>query len=94
LLEIQHKSAIIRNGRDSLMTRKTEKVRRRPLGQPQVMTFSVVEAGKILGVGRSLAFASARDGSLPTIRIGKRLLVPRPALEKLLGGAIGGGGDD
>jgi excisionase family DNA binding protein len=47
-------------------------------------TVSVEEAGRILGVSRGSAYTLARTGELPTIRLGKRLLVPKAALEKLL----------
>lgn len=42
------------------------------------------ETGKVLGLGRNSTFTAARLGQIPTIRIGKRLLVPRAALERLL----------
>ena len=38
----------------------------------------------MLGISRGAAYTHARDGSLPTIRLGKRLLVPKVALDKLL----------
>ena len=47
-------------------------------------TLSVPEAGTALGIGRSAAYEAARTGQLPTIRIGKRLLVPMAALERFL----------
>jgi excisionase family DNA binding protein len=47
-------------------------------------TVSVEDAGRILGLSRGSAYAAARDGTLPTIRFGKRLLVPKAALERLL----------
>lgn len=47
-------------------------------------TLSVPEAGKALGIGRSAAYEAARTGQLPTIRIGKRILVPIVALDRLL----------
>jgi excisionase family DNA binding protein len=48
-------------------------------------TFSVEEAGcEILGLSKCSAYAAANNGSLPTIRVGRRLLVPRLALERLL----------
>lgn len=50
--------------------------------KPLVMT--VPEAGKQLGVGRNQAYQAAKAGQIPTIRIGKRLLVPVAALDKLL----------
>ena len=50
-------------------------------------TYTVEEAGKILGLSRNTAYARATDGSLPTIRFGRLLLVPKAVLDRLLGGA-------
>lgn len=47
-------------------------------------TYSVMEAASILGLGRNAAYQAAKLGEIPTLRIGKRLLVPRVALDKLL----------
>jgi excisionase family DNA binding protein len=47
-------------------------------------TFTVVEAGKILGLARGTAYAAAKAGKLPAIWIGRRCIIPRHALEKLL----------
>ena len=47
-------------------------------------TFSIEEARKILGVSRSAAYAAARSGELPAIRIAGRVIIPRHALERLL----------
>ena len=51
---------------------------------------TVEEAGRLLGISRNSAYEAARRGELPAIRIGKRLIVPRAALEKLLGAPIDG----
>lgn len=48
------------------------------------LTLNVPEAGELLGISRSTAYALANSGHLPTIRLGKRILVPRQALERLL----------
>lgn len=48
-------------------------------------TLTVEEAGRIVGIGRSAAFAAAERGELPTIRFGRRLVVPTAALCSLLG---------
>ncbi len=48
------------------------------------MTFTVEEAAKMLGIGRGLAYEAVRRGEIPTVRIGRRLLVSRSALERLL----------
>lgn len=47
-------------------------------------TLSVPEAAKALGIGRSAAYEAARTGEIPTVRIGKRILVPVAALKRLL----------
>jgi excisionase family DNA binding protein len=48
-------------------------------------TLSVEEAGRLLGISRGAAYAHAKTGAIPTIRVGKRVLVPKAAFEKLLG---------
>jgi excisionase family DNA binding protein len=47
-------------------------------------TYTIEEAGRLLGIGRNQAYEAARRGDIPTIKIGKRLLVPRAALDRLL----------
>jgi excisionase family DNA binding protein len=47
-------------------------------------TVSIEDAGRILGISRGSAYTAAANGDIPTIRIGKRLLVPRAALDRLL----------
>ncbi|MET4240725.1 helix-turn-helix domain-containing protein [Bradyrhizobium sp. RT10b] len=48
-------------------------------------TLTVEEAGvDILGLSRAGAYAAARAGDLPIVRVGRRMVVPRHALEKLL----------
>jgi excisionase family DNA binding protein len=49
-------------------------------------TLTVEEAARLLGVGRSTAYLAVRRGDLPVIRIGRRYVVPRLALERLLDG--------
>jgi excisionase family DNA binding protein len=50
-------------------------------------TYTVEEAARKLGIGRNSCYEAARTGQLPSIRIGKRILVPRVALERMLAGA-------
>ena len=52
------------------------------------VTVSVEEAARLLGIGRSAAYEAARRGELPTRRLGRRLLVPVPALLEWLGTAV------
>ena len=46
---------------------------------------TVEEAASLIGVGRSAAYEAARRGELPIRRVGRRLLVPVPALLQWLG---------
>jgi excisionase family DNA binding protein len=48
-------------------------------------TLTVEETAALLGIGRGLAYEGVRDGSIPSIRIGDRILVPRARLMALLG---------
>jgi excisionase family DNA binding protein len=50
---------------------------------------SVEDAGKLLGVSRGVAYEAARRGALPSLRLGRRVVVPLAALEKLLHEAPG-----
>lgn len=59
---------------------------RRSGGLPNRPTMSVPEAGKLLGLSRGSAYQAARRGDLPTLRVGRRLLVPTDALRALLTG--------
>ena len=47
-------------------------------------TYSIPKTAKELGIGRSAAYEAARTGEIPTIKIGKRILVPVAALERML----------
>lgn len=52
---------------------------------PLVLT--VAEAARLLRVGRSTAYEMANRGDIPVIKLGRRLLVPREALLKMLDAA-------
>ncbi len=48
---------------------------------------TVGEAAAILQISRGSAYQAAKTKQLPTIRIGRRLLVPTAALERMLTGS-------
>jgi excisionase family DNA binding protein len=48
-------------------------------------TVTVEQAAPILGVGRSTAYILARTGELPTLRLGRRFVVPVATLRRMLG---------
>lgn len=50
------------------------------------LTMTVNEAALALGLSRNSCYQAVEMGSIPSIRIGKRILIPRYALEKLLAG--------
>lgn len=50
----------------------------------QVMT--VDEVAKLLRVSRNAAYEAVARKEIPSVRIGRRILVPRAALERLLEG--------
>jgi excisionase family DNA binding protein len=47
-------------------------------------TLTVEEVAEALGVSRTSAYALARSGVLPVLRVGKRIVIPRAAFEKFL----------
>ena len=49
------------------------------------LTYTLTEAAFRLGISRALAYEAAQRGELPVCRIGRRMLVPRAALLRLLG---------
>lgn len=43
------------------------------------------DVGRLLGLGRTATYDRANDGSIPTVRLGRRFVVPTAALRRLLG---------
>ena len=48
-------------------------------------TISVEEAGALLGLSRAASYGAAKTGAIPTLRIGRRLLVPTYKFREMLG---------
>ncbi|MHB8289936.1 MAG: helix-turn-helix domain-containing protein [Acidimicrobiales bacterium] len=56
-------------------------------GKPvERLTFTVEEAAESLGISRAFAYEAIARGEIPCIRIGRRVLIPKIALDKLLSG--------
>ena len=49
------------------------------------LTMTVEEAAVALGISRAFAYEAVTRNEIPHIRIGRRILIPRAALEHLLG---------
>ena len=55
-------------------------------GPPGPPTISVPEAARILGISRTTAFEAVRDGTLPSIRIRRRIVISVAGLTAVLNG--------
>lgn len=54
-----------------------------PLDTPLLV--AVPDAARLLGIGTTFAWEMVRAGDLPSVKLGRRVLVPRVALERLAG---------
>jgi excisionase family DNA binding protein len=51
--------------------------------------YNLTEAGNILHVSRTNLYYRIREGKIPTVRIGKRILIPGAFFERLAAQALG-----
>lgn len=51
------------------------------------LTYTIDEAAVLLGLSRNFVYEQVRNGTVPSIKIGRRRLVPRVGLERMLEGA-------
>ncbi len=54
---------------------------------PDRLAISVAEAAVLLGISRALAYELVARGDLPSLRLGRRLVIPRRALLALVLGS-------
>jgi excisionase family DNA binding protein len=47
--------------------------------------YTVEEAARLLRISRNSAYTAARNGDLPTVRIGNLLRVPKAVIDRMLG---------
>ena len=60
------------------MTKETRDIQR--------TTYSVAEFAKLAGIGRNQAYEAVRKKEVPSIKFGKRILIPAASLDRLLSG--------
>jgi excisionase family DNA binding protein len=60
------------------------RIQQTPTKADQRLTLSVEEAGRLLGISRGLAYELVNRGDIPSVRLGRRIVVPRRALDGLL----------
>jgi excisionase family DNA binding protein len=65
------------------MHRQEKSSQRRPATFETPLLVSVPEAARLLGIGSTLGWEMVRSGEMPSVRFGRRVLVPRAALERL-----------
>ena len=55
------------------------------MDQPKTLT--VDQAAKMLGISRNNAYEAVRNGTIPSLRFGGRIVIPRVAFERMLDNA-------
>lgn len=48
------------------------------------LTLTVPQAAELLGISRALTYELVARGELPSLRLGRRVVVPRRALERFI----------
>ena len=56
----------------------------RPHQDGEKLCYTVTEVAEMLGLSRNFAYELVKQKQLPVVKFGKRLLIPRIALEKML----------
>jgi excisionase family DNA binding protein len=56
----------------------------RGMDTDQPLTLTVEQTAKLLGIGRSTAYELVRTGDIPSLRLGRRIVVPAARLAALL----------
>jgi excisionase family DNA binding protein len=56
------------------------------LNSNERLVVSVEEARQLLGLSRGLMYDAVRRGEIPSVKVGRRILIPRAALQKMLEG--------
>ncbi len=54
------------------------------MNNEQPLTLTVEQAAKVLGIGRSTAYELVHTGDIPSLRLGRRIVVPAARLAGLL----------
>lgn len=50
----------------------------------QRLTLTVEEAAELLGISRAFAYSLVARNELPSLKLGRRVVIPRRALDRLL----------
>jgi excisionase family DNA binding protein len=69
----------------SVTPKKAARTKKRRTQELPSYAMTVEEAGVMLRISRSSAYAAAKCGEIPAFRIGDRWIVPRRKIEEMLG---------
>ena len=50
----------------------------------EAATVTIAEAARILGIGRDTAYGLVRQGVIPSLQLGRRIVVPKVGLDRML----------
>ena len=59
-------------------------LKRRKADEMEKQTLTVAEAARVMGIGLTKAYESVRSGRIPSVRFGRKYLIPRGALARML----------
>jgi len=48
------------------------------------LTLTVQEAAELIGISRAHAYELVRQSTIPSLKLGRRVVIPRRALERML----------
>jgi excisionase family DNA binding protein len=71
----------------SITTRQSARAPQPPEAAPAEppLLVAVPDAARLLGIGPTFAWELVRAGTIPSVKLGRRVLIPRTALEHLAG---------
>ena len=61
------------------------KPRKKQAQTAELVTYSIPQAGAMVGLSRNGSYDAAKRGEIPTIKFGSRLVVPKAAWDRKLG---------
>ncbi len=83
---IQRLRGSLETPREELLPRWTFASETEDAMEVECAVLTVEEAGRVLGICRGAAYLAVHRGDIPVIRLGRRIVVPKKALAKLLDG--------
>jgi excisionase family DNA binding protein len=77
------------DARRRLMTIHPNAIGERNDGDTEPLVLSVREAAALLGISKDLAYELVRTGEIPSLKLGRRVVVPKRRLLALIDGVHG-----